>query len=692
MKNDKLLTFLWSSLLSFSLSLSATMWLVTAFDLGVDISLLTVFCLLASVLCSFCYCLPLGAAPPILGILSLLQMWQNGALADGVEAILNRLSRQYDNAYHWGIIRWGLRTADDMEPTIVTALCILAAITIVFTTWAVCRKKSSFYPVLSVLYVAACFVVNDTVPGVPWIFLLLTTAILLLMTGPVRRQNPKAGNRLCMVLMPFVLILLFVVFGLIPQKTYDLQENAKLMTEKLLGTDPMQYLMGEMDGNNDYDQHVDLTTVGYRTAPEAKVMEVTAPYSGVLYLRSSAMDTYDGESWTYSGDPDLPWPSAGLANIGEVTVKTRFALQMLYVPYYSTYSSLSGMASGVPNEKNLREYSFTCRRLPDNVTPSMLAAASSNFTDWDINAGSYIHLTDEVKIWATALALKITDGATTTTEKAERIASYVRNSATYSLETARMPSKEEDFARWFLEQSETGYCVHFATATAVLLQALDIPARYVTGYMTTVEALQVTEVKSKEAHAWVEYFLPGFGWVLLESTPAAARPEAIPPAETLPSAPQESEAATMPTESQATQIQPTTPKPTVRPTKPADWEENPEIPTTALLCVVVAAVVMGLLFLQRFLRLSSRKKKLAAAPMNEKALLCWQLCEDLAALLQAQPPKELLELAEKAKFSHHTLTQEELEQFHTFRENAVRALKKRNLFLQIYYRLILAKY
>jgi hypothetical protein len=58
MKNAKLVTFLWSSLLSFCLSLSAAMWLVTAFNLGVDTGLLTVFCLIASLLCSLCYTLP----------------------------------------------------------------------------------------------------------------------------------------------------------------------------------------------------------------------------------------------------------------------------------------------------------------------------------------------------------------------------------------------------------------------------------------------------------------------------------------------------------------------------------------------------------------------------------------------------------------------------------------------------------
>ena len=81
-----------------------------------------------------------------------------------------------------------------------------------------------------------------------------------------------------------------------------------------------------------------------------------------------------------------------------------------------------------------------------------------------------------------------------------------------------MPSSETDFVRWFLEESDTGYCAHFASATAVLLQAAGIPARYVTGYMVDTQAGVSTTVYMDEAHAWVEFYDPSVGWRVLEST------------------------------------------------------------------------------------------------------------------------------------------------------------------------------
>ena len=61
-------------------------------------------------------------------------------------------------------------------------------------------------------------------------------------------------------------------------------------------------------------------------------------------------------------------------------------------------------------------------------------------------------------------------------EKAEKIGDYVRASARYDLNPSRIGEGETDFALWFLEDAAAGYCVHFATAAAVLLRAAVIEA------------------------------------------------------------------------------------------------------------------------------------------------------------------------------------------------------------------------
>ena len=80
----------------------------------------------------------------------------------------------------------------------------------------------------------------------------------------------------------------------------------------------------------------------------------------------------------------------------------------------------------------------------------------------------YTHLEESTLLAAQGIPDQILGSAQTPAEKVEKIAEYVRNSATYDLKTPKMPADQQDFAMWFLEQSETGYGTHFASAATVL--------------------------------------------------------------------------------------------------------------------------------------------------------------------------------------------------------------------------------
>lgn len=86
--------------------------------------------------------------------------------------------------------------------------------------------------------------------------------------------------------------------------------------------------------------------------------------------------------------------------------------------------------------------------------------------------------------------------------------------------------KGRDPIEYFLNESHQGYCVHFASAAALMLQRLGIPARYCTGYIVKRSAFQhvsrgvyEAEVLDRNAHAWVEIYMPGYGWIPYEMTP-----------------------------------------------------------------------------------------------------------------------------------------------------------------------------
>lgn len=76
----------------------------------------------------------------------------------------------------------------------------------------------------------------------------------------------------------------------------------------------------------------------------------------------------------------------------------------------------------------------------------------------------------------------------------------------------------------FLFATRRGYCEHYASAFVVLMRALDIPARVVTGYqggeINPVDGF--LEIRQRDAHAWAEVWIAGDGWVRIDPTAAVA--------------------------------------------------------------------------------------------------------------------------------------------------------------------------
>jgi transglutaminase-like putative cysteine protease len=72
----------------------------------------------------------------------------------------------------------------------------------------------------------------------------------------------------------------------------------------------------------------------------------------------------------------------------------------------------------------------------------------------------------------------------------------------------------------FLTQTKAGFCQQYATAMAVLVRELGIPARIAVGYQAgTLQDDETYLVQTRDAHAWVEVFFEGYGWLQFEPTP-----------------------------------------------------------------------------------------------------------------------------------------------------------------------------
>ena len=120
---------------------------------------------------------------------------------------------------------------------------------------------------------------------------------------------------------------------------------------------------------------------------------------------------------------------------------------------------------------------------------------------------------------------------------ATMILDLLHGRCSYQLYLNEIP-KGRDPIEYFLNESHQGYCAHFASAAALMLQRIGIPARYCTGYIVKSSAFQhvsrgtyEAEILDRNAHAWVEIYMPGYGWIPYEMTPGYGNEQAELPTE-----------------------------------------------------------------------------------------------------------------------------------------------------------------
>lgn len=112
------------------------------------------------------------------------------------------------------------------------------------------------------------------------------------------------------------------------------------------------------------------------------------------------------------------------------------------------------------------------------------------------------------------------------TEVTSQIRQVLRSEMNYTKTPQVMP-EGEDFLQWFLKEKNPGNAVAFATAAVMAYRTAGYPARYVEGYhLSTAEAKSLSEQNKKEvtlttqnAHAWVEVYVMGIGWMPVEVVP-----------------------------------------------------------------------------------------------------------------------------------------------------------------------------
>jgi transglutaminase-like putative cysteine protease len=118
------------------------------------------------------------------------------------------------------------------------------------------------------------------------------------------------------------------------------------------------------------------------------------------------------------------------------------------------------------------------------------------------------------------LAARITSGTHTAfdaTVALNRWFTTPSNGFSYDLQTA--PGNSGDALVDFLFTGHRGYCEQFASSMAIMLRTLGVPARVAIGFTPGTVTGDSRLITTEDAHAWVEAWFPGAGWLPFEPTP-----------------------------------------------------------------------------------------------------------------------------------------------------------------------------
>ncbi|WP_169580992.1 MULTISPECIES: DUF3488 and transglutaminase-like domain-containing protein [Microbacterium] len=391
-----------------------------------------------------------------------------------------------------------------------------------------------------------------------------------------------------------------------------------------------------------------------RRPETVEVLRVRTDGSAAPYLRATTLSRFEGGVWepdrvrtvpldsdfglgTVSVSSDVrvveTTTSVEVINLASVWLPVTFPAvevsgldgRWAAVPYNRTVISQSGSTQGQtyevvasqprPTLEQIRQYSAGGPDLRDETT----------------------QLPPDTPDIITQLAAEVTAGATNDYDRLIAMQRWFRGGEfRYSLEAPVEDgfdgSGAEAVAR-FLEVRE-GYCVHFASAFALMARSLHMPTRIVVGYLPGTATTDIREertvysVSSSLLHAWPEVYFDNVGWIPFEPTAGLGVPTSFAPAASLPGTTNDPDNPTP----GATPTPTTTPG--ADPNQPLDPRDEalPGTPLAGANPLPMLGVIMLILLVLAlpFLVREVRRRQLTTSARGGDAASAWTMVQDAA--------------------------------------------------------------
>jgi transglutaminase-like putative cysteine protease len=278
-----------------------------------------------------------------------------------------------------------------------------------------------------------------------------------------------------------------------------------------------------------------------------QTLTYTTDSSQPPYLKLTSLDEFTGSVWKHSPAVTKPLPggntigpAVGLAKDVKTTkVTTTIHIDDMMSEWLPAPSpvvgvhGLSGTWSWDPRDLTIgavnsgtstRGQSYTAVSLEIEPTAQQLEQAGG-VTPVDIRKD--LAIPRNLPSIITQTALTATAGATSEYVEAVDLQNYFRdNGFVYSVNTPLKQGYDGDGEQVIAKflQVKSGYCVHFASAMAIMARTLGIPSRVAMGYLPgasdsgSANGPSAYTVTSDDLHAWPELYFAGVGWVPFEPT------------------------------------------------------------------------------------------------------------------------------------------------------------------------------
>ncbi len=252
------------------------------------------------------------------------------------------------------------------------------------------------------------------------------------------------------------------------------------------------------------------------------------------YWRSATYDEYSGRGWyadsTYieSYEPGEPSNVASLETHRPLRQEVQMVQDIGDLVYVAGTLATTDQdykvawrTSNDPFAATIKEETYRADSFISTANAAALREANVVYPPWVVER--YLQLPEDIPERVISLARDLTATEPTPYDRAVALESHLRNTYPYTL-NVELPPPNQDVVDYFLFDLKKGYCDYYASAMTVLARASGLPARYVIGYApgTYVPEEAYYVVTEADAHAWVEIYFPGFGWVEFE--PTAGRP------------------------------------------------------------------------------------------------------------------------------------------------------------------------